>query len=118
MPKGISGNFTSNQSGRMRAHMKYIVVLCDGMADEPLLELDGMTPMEAAKTPNMDRMAQISEIGMVQTIPSGMAPGSDTGTWIRSTDLLYRTISIGGAEYRGGYGTDRCFLSLQSCDFV
>ncbi len=78
MPKGISGNFTSNQSGRMRAHMKYIVVLCDGMADEPLLELDGMTPMEAAKTPNMDRMAQISEIGMVQTIPSGMAPGSDT----------------------------------------
>ena len=62
----------------MRAHMKYIVVLCDGMADEPLLELDGMTPMEAAKTPNMDRMAQISEIGMVQTIPNGMAPGSDT----------------------------------------
>ncbi len=58
--------------------MKYIVILCDGMADEPLPELNGMTPMEAAKTPNMDRLAKISEIGMVQTVPQGMSPGSDT----------------------------------------
>ena len=58
--------------------MKYIVILCDGMADEPLEELNGMTPMEAAHTPNMDRLAKESEIGMVQTVPEGMAPGSDT----------------------------------------
>ena len=58
--------------------MKYVVVLCDGMADEPLEELGGMTPLEKAHTPNLDRMAQISEIGMVQTVPDGMAPGSDT----------------------------------------
>ena len=44
--------------------MKYVVVLCDGMADEPLEELGGMTPLEKAHTPNLDRMAQISEIGI------------------------------------------------------
>lgn len=58
--------------------MKYIVILCDGMADEPLEELGGRTPLEAARTENMDRLAGNSEIGMVQTVPDGMAPGSDT----------------------------------------
>lgn len=58
--------------------MKYIVILCDGMADEPLEELGGRTPLEAARTENMDRLAKSSEIGMVQTVPGGMAPGSDT----------------------------------------
>ena len=58
--------------------MKYIVILCDGMADEPLEELGGRTPLEAARTENMDRIAKSSEIGMVQTVPGGMAPGSDT----------------------------------------
>lgn len=58
--------------------MKYIVVLCDGMADEPLDELNGKTPVEAAVTVNMDRLAKDSEIGMVRTVPEGMAPGSDT----------------------------------------
>ena len=57
---------------------KYLIVLCDGMADEPLEELDAKTPLEAARTPNMDRLALRSEIGMVQTVPRGMAPGSDT----------------------------------------
>lgn len=57
---------------------KYLIVLCDGMADDPLEELGGNTPLEAAKTPNMDRLAGKSEIGMVRTIPVGMAPGSDT----------------------------------------
>ena len=37
--------------------MKYIVILCDGMADEPLEKLGGKTPLEAARTPNMDRLA-------------------------------------------------------------
>lgn len=58
--------------------MKYIVVLGDGMADEPIGELGGKTPLEAAVTPNMDRLSKKSEIGMVQTIPQGMKPGSDT----------------------------------------
>ena len=58
--------------------MKYVIVLCDGMADEPIGELEGKTPLEAAKTPNMDRLAPMSEIGMVRTVPEGMSPGSDT----------------------------------------
>lgn len=58
--------------------MKYIIMLCDGMADEPLEELQGQTPLERAHTINMDRMAPCSEIGMVRTVPEGMAPGSDT----------------------------------------
>lgn len=58
--------------------MKYVVMLCDGMADEPLEQLAGRTPLEAAKTPNMDRLMRKSELGMVQTVPKGMSPGSDT----------------------------------------
>lgn len=58
--------------------MKYIIILCDGMADEPLDELGGRTPLEAARTMNMDSLAKVSEIGMVRTVPAGMAPGSDT----------------------------------------
>ena len=58
--------------------MKYVVMLCDGMADEPIEKLSGMTPLEAARTPNMDRLAKKAEVGMVQTVPEGMSPGSDT----------------------------------------
>lgn len=58
--------------------MKYIVILCDGMADEPIAGLGGRTPLEAADTPGMNRLAGRSEVGMVQTVPEGMAPGSDT----------------------------------------
>lgn len=58
--------------------MKYVVVLGDGMADRPIEELGGMTPLEYAKTPHMDTLAAGGEIGMVHTIPEGMAPGSDT----------------------------------------
>lgn len=58
--------------------MKYIVVLGDGMADEPIEELGGKTPLAYAKTPNLDRLSKLSEIGMVHTIPDGMNPGSDT----------------------------------------
>ena len=58
--------------------MKYIVMLGDGMADEPLQELGGKTPLEYAKTETMDRLAAKSEIGMAHTIPEGMSPGSDT----------------------------------------
>lgn len=58
--------------------MKYIVVLGDGMADEPIESLGGKTPLEYADTPAMDKLSKCAEIGLVQTIPEGMKPGSDT----------------------------------------
>lgn len=58
--------------------MKYIVILGDGMADEPIEALGGKTPLEAAVTPTMDSLAGKSELGMAHTIPEGMSPGSDT----------------------------------------
>jgi len=58
--------------------MKYIVVLGDGMADQPLEELDGRTPLEYAKTPIMDMISKKARLGMSKTIPDGMKPGSDT----------------------------------------
>ena len=58
--------------------MKYIIVLGDGMADEPIQALNGRTPLEYANTPAMDELSKKGEIGMVHTIPEGMAPGSDT----------------------------------------
>ncbi len=48
------------------------------MADEPIEELDGLTPLEYAKTPTLDALAPVSEIGLAYTIPEGMSPGSDT----------------------------------------
>lgn len=48
------------------------------MADEPVPQLDGKTPLETAATPVMDALAKQSEIGMTQTVPKGMKPGSDT----------------------------------------
>lgn len=58
--------------------MKYIIVLGDGMADEPLSKLDGKTPLSAANTPAMNELSKKSEIGLAHTIPKGMSPGSDT----------------------------------------
>ncbi len=58
--------------------MKYIIVLGDGMADEPLEALENRTPLEVANTPMLDELAPVSEIGLVHTIPEGMKPGSDT----------------------------------------
>ncbi|MBQ8198217.1 MAG: cofactor-independent phosphoglycerate mutase [Lachnospiraceae bacterium] len=58
--------------------MKYVIVLEDGMADEPIEALGGKTPLAYANTPNLDRLSKMSEIGMVHTIPDGMKPGSDT----------------------------------------
>ncbi len=58
--------------------MKYIIVLGDGMADEPIESLGNKTPLAYANTPVMDRLSKKSEIGMVHTIPEGMSPGSDT----------------------------------------
>ena len=58
--------------------MKYVVILGDGMADYPVKELGGKTPLELAKKPNIDSMAAKGTVGMVRTVPQGMAPGSDT----------------------------------------
>jgi 2,3-bisphosphoglycerate-independent phosphoglycerate mutase len=57
-------------------NIKFIVLVGDGMGDYPLDELGGKTPLQAAETPNMDRIAAC-RVGLVQTIPDGMEPGSD-----------------------------------------
>ena len=57
--------------------MKYIVILGDGMADESIDALGGKSPLACAETPVMDELASKGEMGMVQNVPAGMAPGSD-----------------------------------------
>lgn len=57
--------------------MKYLVVLCDGMADTPNAALNGKTPMECANKPNMDSLAKDAEVGMCRTVAAGLKPGSD-----------------------------------------
>jgi 2,3-bisphosphoglycerate-independent phosphoglycerate mutase len=60
--------------------VKYVVLQGDGMADEPIAELGGKTPLEAARTPNLDHMAGRGILGLTRTIPRGLPPGSDVGT--------------------------------------
>ncbi len=57
--------------------MKYVILIGDGMADYPMEELGGRTPLAAAKTPNMDFLATQGDLGLARTIPEGMEPGSD-----------------------------------------
>lgn len=57
--------------------MKYLVLLCDGMADTPVSELNNKTPMEVANKPNMDALAKDAFVGLAKTVPDGMKPGSD-----------------------------------------
>jgi 2,3-bisphosphoglycerate-independent phosphoglycerate mutase len=57
--------------------MKYIVIIGDGMADRPLEELSGKTPLQKAFKPNMDRLAREGTIGKIRTVPPGFHPGSD-----------------------------------------
>jgi 2,3-bisphosphoglycerate-independent phosphoglycerate mutase len=57
--------------------MKYLVILADGMADEPCEEIDMETPLRRARTPNMDRLAQTAMVGLVRSVPEGFSPGSD-----------------------------------------
>lgn len=59
--------------------MKYIILQGDGMADYPLAQLGGRTPLEVAATPNMDRLASRGVLGLARTIPEGFPPGSDVG---------------------------------------
>jgi len=57
--------------------MKYLILVGDGMADEPIPELGGLTPLEKAHTPNMDRLACAGLTGMAETVPAAFHPGSD-----------------------------------------
>jgi 2,3-bisphosphoglycerate-independent phosphoglycerate mutase len=60
--------------------MKYVILIGDGMGDYPIKELEGKTPLEAAATPNLDRLAGEGELGLARTIPPGLDPGSDVAT--------------------------------------
>jgi 2,3-bisphosphoglycerate-independent phosphoglycerate mutase len=60
--------------------MKYAIIIPDGAADEPLKELGGKTPLEAAETPNMDRIAIEGRQGLARTVPEGFESGSDVAT--------------------------------------
>ncbi|MBA2706823.1 MAG: phosphoglycerate mutase, partial [Gemmatimonadaceae bacterium] len=60
--------------------MKYAIIIPDGAADEPLKELGGKTPLEAAHTPNMDRIAMEGRVGTARTVPAGFESGSDVAT--------------------------------------
>jgi 2,3-bisphosphoglycerate-independent phosphoglycerate mutase len=57
--------------------MKYVVLVGDGMADYPLTELGGKTPLMAANTPNMDWVAKNGRVGLVKTIPRGFSSGTE-----------------------------------------
>ena len=57
--------------------MKYCIIIPDGLADYPIEKLSGRTPVEAARTPNLDFLAQNGQLGTVRTIPGGFPPGSD-----------------------------------------
>ncbi len=80
MCKTISTDLSYDKSRKVkgRENVKYIIVLGDGMADEPLDVLDGKTPLEVADKPCMDLLAQSSESGLAYMVPKGMSPGSDT----------------------------------------
>ncbi len=60
--------------------MKYVIVQGDGMSDYPIPELGGLTPLEKARTPNMDRLSAAGRLGLAQTIPPGFPAGTDVGT--------------------------------------
>ncbi|MBQ8434782.1 MAG: phosphoglycerate mutase, partial [Oscillospiraceae bacterium] len=57
--------------------MKYLVVLFDGMADYPVEQLGGKTPLEYADTPNIDKLAKTATAGLIKTVADGLKPGSD-----------------------------------------
>ena len=79
--------------------MKYLVVLCDGMADTPNAALNGKTPMECANKPNMDSLAKDAEVGMCRTVAAGLKPGSDVANL--SVMGYDPAVCYTGSVYRG-----------------
>lgn len=82
--------------------MKYILVIPDGAADEGVAEHDGKTVLEIAATPTMDLMAREGRLGLAQTVPEGMSPGSDVAN-----------LSLLGYDPREGF-TGRAALEAAS----
>ena len=84
--------------------MKYVVMIGDGMADRPLEELGGRTPLQTASTPNMDRLVQHGIIGKIRTVPPGYSPGSDVANLnILGYDppgILFRPGASGSGQHR------------------
>ncbi|MCS7020540.1 MAG: cofactor-independent phosphoglycerate mutase [Gemmataceae bacterium] len=64
----------------MLVTMKYAIVIPDGCADEPVAELGGRTPLQAARTPHMDRVAQLGVVGLADNVPATLTPASDVAT--------------------------------------
>ncbi len=97
--------------------VKVLVVLGDGMADEPIAELGGKTPLEYARTPNFDRIAREGACGMVRTIPPGFEAGSDIANLshpgIRSPGILHRARAHRGREHGGSPGRAGYRLPVQ-----
>src|SRR5205085_880605 len=60
--------------------MKYVIVIPDGCADEPVAELGGRTPLQAARIPNMDRVARLGVVGRSNNVPPSLTPASDVAT--------------------------------------
>ena len=108
--------------------MKYIVMLSDGMAGRPLAEIGGMTTLEAAKTPVLDRLAKVSEIGLASMVPEGMAPGSDTANlavmgydpkiyYTGRSPLEALSIGVDMAETDVSFRCNIVTLSEEECDY-
>ena len=86
--------------------MKYVLLVGDGMADRPLKELDDKTPLEVARTPNMDYIVKNGQIGRVSTVPAGMEPASD----VANLSIL----GYNPKKYYSGRGRPTAFSSLAS----
>jgi 2,3-bisphosphoglycerate-independent phosphoglycerate mutase len=106
--------------------MKYIILVGDGMADYPIAELRNRTPLEVARTPNMDLLAAEGAGGLVRTIPNGMEPGSDVANLsIMGIDPARHYTGRGpleaasmGVEMGGGEIAFRCNLVTVSDDVM
>jgi hypothetical protein len=76
-------------------HVKTIILLGDGMADEPVGELGGKTPLEVAHIPVMDSLASRGELGMARTVKKGFPPEAMWRTWQCSVSIRVRVIQAG-----------------------
>ena len=112
------------ESREAEVFMKYVVFLGDGMADQPLEQLGGRTPLEVARKPHLDELARSGLTGMVRTVPPGMKPGSDNANLsVLGYDPLtcytgrspLEAVSM-GVELQEGDVTYRCNLVTLSED--
>jgi 2,3-bisphosphoglycerate-independent phosphoglycerate mutase len=99
--------------------MKYVVVIGDGMADLPLKELDGETPLQRANIPNMDIIASKGVSGMLKTVPDHMQPGSDVANLsIMGYNPLKYYTGRGPLEAASvGAKMDKCDVAFR-CNFI